>query len=563
MPLRKHSSLPANIFRLHYQGVFHLVVGYTFNKQGIGYQGKLPWHIPEDLAYFKNITTQKNNDNGNSNLNCNNGNNNFNIVIMGRKTWDSIPDKFKPLKNRFNIILSNDNEYIANQQEKYKGVYELSEDNYDTGIYFTSWDKLFKDGSEWLSIQTQLIQNYKKFNQSANNFANDFNYFIIGGEQIYNLAINSGNPLIIHATEIYSTNKTEIQCDTYFPKIDNIIINTVSVFYKSRNKYEGNDLWYRFITYSAKTKTEFAKLIFPRMPIYNHPEKQYLDLMKNILEEGKLNNDRTGVGTRSIFGAMLKYDLRDTFPITTTKKLALRMVFEELMLYLSGRTDNAILQEKGINIWDGNTSREFLDKRGLKHLPTGDFGETYGFNMRHYGAQYIDCKTDYPTEGYGFDQLANVINLIKNEPYSRRIIIDLWNPATQHNASLPSCLCKYQFNVDVDRKLLNLAIYLRSSDYFLANNWNTCTGAMLVHMLCNLEGIELTPGELTVFIADAHIYNSHIEQVKINLEREPHPYPKLVFNGSGKKNNILEFKWEDWELLGYKSHPAIRAGMAI
>ena len=285
--------------------------------------------------------------------------------------------------------------------------------------------------------------------------------------------------------------------------------------------------------------------------------------MNKILNEGQSNNDRTGVGTLSVFGAMLKFDLRDTFPISTTKRIFFRAIFEELMLYLSGKTDNTILQDKGIHVWDGNTSREFLDKRGLTHYPTGDMGQTYGFNMRHYGGVYTDCKTEYPP-GYGYDQLANVIHLIKNDPYSRRIIIDLWDPSTIDKAALPSCLCKYQFNVNVEKRELNLAIYLRSSDYFLANNWNTCTGALLVHMICNLEGVELTPGELTVFIADAHIYKSHIEQVKKNLARRPYPYPKLLVNGNEqKKKNIMDFVWEDFELVGYKCHPGIKAEMAV
>ena len=166
------------------------------------------------------------------------------------------------------------------------------------------------------------------------------------------------------------------------------------------------------------------------------------------------------------------------------------------------------------------------------------------------------------------DQVANVINLIKTEPTSRRIIIDLWDCSTVHKAALPSCLCKYQFNVNVIKKTLNLAIYLRSSDYFLANNWNSCCGALFVHLLCNLEGIDLTPGELTVFIADAHLYKTHIEQVKMNIERKPYPFPKLIVKINGnlqgeKKKDIMDFKFEDIELLGYKAHPNIKADMAI
>jgi thymidylate synthase len=194
--------------------------------------------------------------------------------------------------------------------------------------------------------------------------------------------------------------------------------------------------------------------------------------------------------------------------------------------------------------------------------------------MRHYGGVYRGCDEEYPS-GYGFDQLANAIHLIKTDSYSRRIIIDLWNPATQDKAALPSCLCKYQFNVDVAKGELNLAIYLRSSDYFLANNWNTCTGALLVHMICSLEGVSLTPGELTVFIADAHIYKSHMEQVRENLRREPYPFPKLIIkpnikpniegtdNATGKRKNIEDFRWEDIELIGYRSHPSIKADMAV
>ena len=156
---------------------------------------------------------------------------------------------------------------------------------------------------------------------------------------------------------------------------------------KAKNGTDGqagkDGLWFRYITTERGTNYENR---------WHTEERAYLNLMRKILNSGKSNDDRTGVGTLSVFGEMLKYDLRDTFPISTTKRIPLRMVFEELMLYISGRTDNRILQEKGIHIWDGNTSREFLDKRGLPYLREGDFGETYGFNMRHYGGVYRGCE---------------------------------------------------------------------------------------------------------------------------------------------------------------------------
>ena len=513
---------------------------------------------------------------------------------MGRKTWDSIPDKHKPLKDRYNIILSNDSNYRDIQNT----VYNMSSSNIDN-VLFTTWENLFDNG-EYDKIEKILLYRtpykFESENESENdndnessNYSNSkFKYYIIGGEQIYKKALSMCEEYnlsyVINSTEIYPTKEqiNLLECDTFFPKIDdknindkNIIITNASPIYKSNS-----GLNYRFITYK-KTTTSTS----PISRFYTQ-ETEYLSLMRNILENGSSNDDRTGVGTLSIFGAMLKYDLRNTFPLCTTKRMFFRAIFEELMFYLSGKTDNKILQAKGIHVWDGNTSREFLDKRGLQHYEEGDMGQTYGFNYRHFGGEYKGCGVDYsagkcivPSETnistikgapgargaealtVGYDQLANVINLIKTEPSSRRIIIDLWDCSTVHKAALPSCLCKYQFNVNVTKKELNLAIYLRSSDYFLANNWNSSCGALFVYLLCNTEGIDLTPGELTVFIADAHLYKSHIEQVKINLERSPYPFPKLIVKN--KKIDITEFTFEDIELLGYKAHPNIKADMAI
>ena len=233
-----------------------------------------------------------------------------------------------------------------------------------------------------------------------------------------------------------------------------IIITDVSPFQYSKNKdCNDNPYLFRFITYNRHKNNKIDELSF------TSEEDEYLNLMRNILYSGVSNDDRTGVGTLSIFGSMLKYNLRDTFPLCTTKKMFFRAIFEELMFYLSGKTDNKILQEKNIHVWDGNTTREFLDKRGLSHYEEGDLGQTYGFNFRHFGAEYKGCSYDYGTNtehSVGYDQLANVIHLIKNDPGSRRIIIDLWDCASIHKAALPSCLCKYQFNVNTIKKELNL-----------------------------------------------------------------------------------------------------------
>jgi thymidylate synthase len=561
----------------------NLVVAYTFGKQGIGYNGTIPWHIPEDLKHFKDITISKSIEYP------------FSIVIMGRKTWESIPEKRRPLTERFNIIISNNQEYIDCENAKYDSIKMI---DYKSGILFTTWDNFFYT-DVYSKLEEKMLSMIPLNQQSY--IKRPFTYYIIGGEQIYIKALEMCKQLdlsySINVTEIYPTKEQEqIQtvtnnnnsnnndnnsyiCDTFFPKIEdidsdnnksNIIISKVSPFYKSIS-----GLYYRFINYEKPNNFLKNEIRFNNNKFYTQ-ENEYLSLMSDILENGSSNNDRTGVGTLSIFGAMLKYDLRNTFPLCTTKKMFFRAIFEELMFYLSGKTDNKILQEKGIHVWDGNTSREFLDKRGLQHYEEGDMGQTYGFNFRHFGGEYKGCCVDYRAEkcisnikkvretedmAIGYDQLANVINLIKTEPSSRRIIIDLWDCSTIHKAALPSCLCKYQFNVNVIKKELNLAIYLRSSDYFLANNWNSSCGALFVHLLCNTEGIDLNPGELTVFIADAHLYKFHLDKVKINLKRNPYPFPKLIVKN--KKKEITDFTFEDIELLGYKAHPNIKAEMAI
>lgn len=558
----------------------NMVVAYTFGKQGIGKDGTIPWNIPEDMTHFKHITKPNDNDKTT-----------FSIVIMGRKTWDSIPEKFKPLPNRYNVILSNDDNYRLEQNTIYDfGKILKTEKNIskNTGVFFTTWDNFMN--KDYINIENILNNDNINFVYHSVNYINTFNYYIIGGEQIYKKALESNLNITLYTTEIYPIDKKEIECTTFFPNIlnlnninsnsnsnSNITITNVSPFQTSRFVDKNNNYYlYRFINYYIENKSTHNLYntynsyylnnnnTFP----FKSSEDDYLSLMRNILYSGTSNDDRTGVGTLSIFGSMLKYDLRDTFPLCTTKRMFFRAIFEELMFYLSGKTDNKLLQAKGIHVWDGNTSRDFLDKRGLTHYEEGDMGQTYGFNYRHFGGDYKGCAVDYglDTDNHvGYDQVANIIHLIKNEPSSRRIIIDLWDCSTIDKAALPSCLCKYQFNVNTVKKELNLAIYLRSSDFFLANNWNSTCGALFVHLICNMEGIDLTPGELTVFIADAHLYKSHIEQVKLNLERQPLPFPKLfikLINGE-KKKNILEFKFEDLDLIGYKSYPNIKAEMAI
>jgi len=483
---------------------YNIIVCYC-NKNGIGRDNTIPWRISDDLKHFKMITT----------TNSIQSEHKSNTVIMGRKTWESLPSECRPLSDRYNIVLSSKTKFKDSDKVHYINS------NIDATIeYINEMHKL------------KLISN---------------NVFIIGGEEIYKQFMENHIDLInkIYVTELYST----ITCDKFFSKIDmdKFRIDKISEFKKDKS------INYRYLTYHKRLDS---------IKYINIEEQQYIDLIKNILQNGLSRDDRTGEGTLSIFAPYtMKFNLKDTFPLCTLKKGFFRAVFEELMLYIRGQTDNNILKEKNIHIWDGNTTREFLDKRGLTHLPEGDMGETYGFNMRHYGGEYVNCKTKYEKKN-GFDQLEYVIHEIKHNPYSRRILINLWNPKTAENASLPSCLHQYQFYVDTKNKTLNLQIYLRSSDVFLANNWNTCTGALFVHLLCNLKDINLTPGTLSVICGDAHIYKNHIELSKQMITRESYPYGKLIIKK--KVDKIEEFTYEDINIIGYKSHSNdLKGKMAI
>ena len=486
--------------------IFSIITALEYKKNGIGINNSLPWNIKKDLQYFKKITTLVDKDEQIEYINT---------VIMGYNTWESIPKKYKPLVNRINIIITTKN---------------IRSDN--KFIIYIKWSDLTKI---LIDFNNQRFKCKDKIYQINKNF-------IIGGESIYKQAFLSLNINYLYITEIYNNYK----CDRFFPTINNSFsLVNISTFQNENNNN------FRFIIYKNNDITiESEKW-------RNNEEEKYLELMNNILTNGVKKKDRTGTGTVSLFGLQLKYNLSDTFPISTTKKIFIRGIFEELMLYLRGQTDNKILNNKKIHIWDGNTSKEFLEKRKLDYKE-GDMGETYGFNFRHFGGTYKGCSEKHSD---GFDQLKEVIRLIKEEPESRRIIINLWNPLGNLKAALPSCLCMYQFYVNTNTKKLNLQIYIRSSDYFLANNWNTCTGAIFVHLLCNLDGINLYPGELTVVVGDAHLYLNHLEKVKENLSRKPYPFPKLKIKSL--KKNIEDFEFDDLELIGYKCFPNIKAELSI
>ena len=289
---------------------------------------------------------------------------------------------------------------------------------------------------------------------------------------------------------------------------------------------------------------------------YNHPDYQYFDIIESILKRGIDCDDRTGVGIKSIFGTQMKFDLTETFPLLTTKKMFTRGITEELLWFLRGETDAKILQEKKVRIWDGNSTREFLDNRGLNNLEEGDIGAAYGFQFRHFGAKYIDCYTDYT--GQGFDQVQYVLDQIKNNPNSRRIVLSLWNPPDLKNAVLPPCHMTYQFRVYGDT--LSCSMYQRSGDIGLGVPFNIASASLMTYLFAHMTGLK--PGTLVHTIGDAHIYKNHIKAMEEQINRIPLPPPKLKIKDRGQKK-IEDYLASDFEIFGYISHPRIKMDMAI
>jgi len=288
----------------------------------------------------------------------------------------------------------------------------------------------------------------------------------------------------------------------------------------------------------------------------NHEELQYLDTIRNILEKGCERGDRTGTGTISTFGCQMRYSLRNgAFPLLTTKKVFYRGIAEELFWFIRGSTNAKELQEKNVRIWDGNSSREYLDSIGLKDREVGDLGPVYGFQWRHFGAAYTDMHANYA--GQGIDQLANVINTIRTRPEDRRIIMCSWNPVDLPKMALPPCHCLVQFYVAGGE--LSCQLYQRSADMGLGVPFNIASYALLTVMIAHVTG--LTPGDFVHTLGDAHVYSNHVAALEEQLKRRPRRFPTIKVKR--KVERIEDFKFDDFEVTGYDPHPKIAMEMAV
>ena len=274
--------------------------------------------------------------------------------------------------------------------------------------------------------------------------------------------------------------------------------------------------------------------------------QQYKDLLRDIIENGEDTTDRTGNGTRYVWGRQLHFDLRDGFPIVTIRHSPFRIIFEETMMFLRGETDTKeALESKGINIWKYHTSREFLDSRKLFNTKEGDMGKGYGFQIREFNADKMKGRR-------GIDQLSRLIKNLKADPTGRRHIITHWNPNQIEETSLPPCHLYHQYKVHKD--YLDSFFLMRSSDYVLAaGNFNIPQYALINHIIANV--LDLQPRNLVYTAADVHIYNSHMEGAKELIKRTPLPLPELKIHKNLRcVQDIVDLKYEDVELIGYKNH---------
>ncbi len=492
------SSITMSVRAYHFEST--LVVAACSASRGIGKDGTLPWpKLPSDLKAFKELTMGH-------------------PVLMGSATYESLPKSVRPLPGRLNIVLSS----------RTRAQLQLP-------------DNVLIAGS--LPAAAALLE--------ARGLQR---VFVIGGASIYKQALAA--PQWSHRVH-YTHIEKEFPCDRFFPANLDDPQHGFQLISLGAREEEGGVAFQKREYVRSEPGTDVTFLDERRLSTFAeaaHAEYQYLDLVRRIIREGVQRDDRTGTGTRSIFGAQMRFDLKDSFPLLTTKRVFWRGVVEELLWFISGSTDAKQLSAKGVSIWDGNGSRQFLDKLGFTHREVGDLGPVYGFQWRHFGAKYEDCRKDY--SGEGVDQLAQVIDTIKRKPHDRRIVLCAWNPDAMAEMALPPCHVLSQFYVANGR--LSCQMYQRSCDMGLGVPFNIASYALLTLLVASVCGLQA--GEFVHTLGDAHVYNNHIEALEQQLQRKPKPFPRVAIT---PRENIEHFTADDIKLVGYEPHKTIKMKMAV
>jgi len=475
------------------------------SNRAIGNGNKLIYNLKSDMKHFRKTTSGKTN-------------NKQNAIVMGRKTFESIG---KALPGRLNCVLSK-----KNPENSIKNI-----------KYFTNIPECIVDLKSDDSIDK---------------------IYIIGGESIYKYFMD--NNLYDELCLSFIDYPKYTGGTSFFPLIN---FNTYPNITRVSNEtlVDDNKFYNYSIFHLRKTANNLylnmnENNLFIQAMSNNNQEYQYLNLINKVLTEGTLRKTRNA-NTISLFSEKMDFDISESFPLLTTKKVYFKGVAKELLWFLNGRTNSKELENDKVNIWKGNSSREFLDSIGLTNNPEGDCGPIYGFQWRHFNAKYIDSDTDYT--GQGIDQLQNIIDLIKNNPQSRRIYMTAWNPCQLSEMALPPCHVSYQFYVRNENNVsyLDCMMYQRSGDLFLGVPFNVASTSLLVYILANI--CKISPGKISIVIGDAHIYENHTEQVKTQLSRIPTSFPKLSINK--QLSSLEELKYDDIVLSEYNPQSTIKASM--
>jgi dihydrofolate reductase/thymidylate synthase len=477
---------------------FDIITAYLEHNRGIGYKNKLPWKsIPEDMNFFKNITT-KTYDSEKKNA-----------IIMGGNTFRSMNKK--PLPDRYNIVISR--------------TYNNRFGQHDNLLYCDSLDNALR---------------------ACNKVRNIENVYTIGGQQIYEEAIKKPECKRLYVTCVKE--KQRFKADTFFPEIpDNF------------------KLMGELKTYSYTADCDLNFQVYNNRYDCNSSEYEYLNLLDTVLREGEeVYNERTGESTISSFHRTATYDietlnpdetdqakLRYRVPIFTTKKVYYNGSFREILWMLRGYTNVKWLQERKVYIWNGNSTREFLDKNGLYDYPEGELGPVYG-------SQWINWNDE------GINQIQGIIDELRRDPSSRRAVLTAWNPSKLGKMALPPCHWSYEFMIANNK--LNCKVNMRSNDLLLGHPFNVCGGSILTILIS--RALNILPGQIAMSITNAHIYKNHVPQVKEQLTRTPYKFSILTINKEiNDWNDMVEldshvdknnFKLEDYEYW-----PALPAKMAV
>ena len=488
---------------------YYIVVGMTDRGEIGTAENQLIVESQDDLKRFYNITTSHYPEG------------NENILIMGYKTWISIPVDKRPLKKRISIILTN------NHYDEMKAV---------------------EDGKSVV---------VKRSLQEAFDYADNHKRgrtFVIGGEVVYRECNTyyrgslRGIYMTYYQTGLDRFNMERFASSKRFPAG---LISECVLSHKS-----SPEEWEVVSRYGYPVTETLTTLYKVYQPTYhqNKAELEYIRLLNDVLKEGQWTESRNS-RVKSVFGERMVFDLKDGFPLLTTKRMGYKTILRELLWFLSGSTDNRVLRSQNVKIWNDNGSREFLDSRGLKNNPVDDLGPIYGFQWRHFGADYQGTDHDY--QGQGIDQVKEVLRLIREEPESRRIILSAWNPAALNDMALPPCHVMCQFYVNSEDQSLDCQLYQRSGDLFLGVPFNIASYAFLTHIFAHLSGLKV--GRFIHILGDAHIYESHIEAASKQVIRLPVLPPTLSI--SEDLQDIDHISEDMFEMYEYQSYPKIEAPM--